>query len=52
MPNKHMSIPPEEGKDGKGFKNSCENYLFEDLRLKSGVVIWDPSLRILGKTYC
>jgi hypothetical protein len=47
-----MSIPPEEGKDGKGFKNFCENYLFEDYRLKSVVAIWDPSLGILGRTYC
>jgi hypothetical protein len=35
---------------GKGLKNSCKNYLFEDYCLKSGVAISDPSLRTSGET--
>jgi hypothetical protein len=45
IPNKHLFIPNEKGKYGIGSKNSCENYLFKDYCLKSGVAIWDLSLR-------
>jgi len=45
IPNKHLFIPNEKGKYGKGSKNSCENYLFKDYRLKSVMTIWILALR-------
>ena len=45
IPNKYLSIPNEKGKYGKGSKNSCENYLFKDYRLKSVMTIWILALR-------
>jgi hypothetical protein len=38
--NRHIFILTEKGKDGKGFKNSCENYPFKDYHWKSGIKNW------------
>jgi len=39
----------EKSKDWKGFKNFCENYLFKDYRLRSGMTIWIFALLTSGR---
>jgi hypothetical protein len=47
---KRNSEPLSLGVDKSIDKEPCENYLFEDYRLKSGITIWILTLKSSGET--